>query len=47
MNLFPVFLNLTDRRVLLVGGGRVASGKLGGLLGAGAIVTVVAPQVAA
>ena len=43
--MFPVFLNLSGRRVLLVGGGRVAAAKLGALLDAGAHVTVVAPHV--
>lgn len=43
--LFPVFLKLQGRRVLLVGGGPVARGKLAGLLEAGARVTVVAPEV--
>lgn len=41
--LFPTFLKLGGRRVLLVGGGPVAAGKLRGLLEAGARVTVVAP----
>ena len=45
-DLFPVFLKLRGRRVLLVGGGGVASGKLPPLLEAGAQVTVVAPQIA-
>jgi uroporphyrin-III C-methyltransferase/precorrin-2 dehydrogenase/sirohydrochlorin ferrochelatase len=42
---FPAFLKLESRRVVLVGGGRVAAGKLEGLLQAGAHVTVVAPEV--
>lgn len=44
--LFPVFLKLGGRRVLLVGGGLVAAGKLRGLLEAGARVRVVAPDIA-
>ena len=43
--MYPVFLKLTGRRVLLVGGGQVAAGKLAGLQADGALVTVVAPEV--
>ena len=43
--LFPVFLKLAGRPVLLVGGGGVAAAKLRALLDAGADVTVVAPVV--
>ena len=43
--LLPLFLNLTGRDVLLVGGGRVAEAKLRQLLAAGARVRVVAPAV--
>ena len=43
--MYPVFLKLHGRRVLLVGGGRVAAGKLAGLLDDGAHVTVVAPEI--
>jgi siroheme synthase-like protein len=45
--LYPVFLRLAGRRVLLVGGGTVAASKLEGLLAAGAHVTVVAPEISA
>ena len=43
--LFPVFLKLEGRPVLLVGGGAVAAAKLRALLDARADVTVVAPRV--
>lgn len=43
--LFPLFLKLAGRRVLVVGAGRVAAGKLPALLAAGAQVAVVAPEV--
>lgn len=45
MAVFPVFLKLAGRRVVVVGGGSVAAGKLRALLDAEAAVTVVAPQV--
>lgn len=43
--LFPLFLKLRGRAVLLVGGGPVATAKANTLAEAGAIVTVVAPAV--
>jgi siroheme synthase-like protein len=44
-DLLPIFLNLTGRAVLLVGGGRVAEAKLRQLLATGARVRVVAPAI--
>ena len=43
--MYPVFLNLTGRRVVVGGGGPVAASKLAGLLAEGARVTLVAPEV--
>jgi siroheme synthase-like protein len=42
--LFPVFLKLAGRRVVVVGGGPVATSKIDALVRAGADVTVVAPE---
>ena len=44
-DLLPLFLNLTGRAVVLVGGGRVAASKLQPLLAAGAHVLVVSPEI--
>ena len=43
--LYPVNLIVAGRPVLVVGAGRVAAQKVRGLLAAGAVVTVVAPEV--
>jgi len=43
--LFPVFLKLAGRPVLVVGGGPVAASKIAALQQAGADLTVVAPRV--
>jgi uroporphyrin-III C-methyltransferase / precorrin-2 dehydrogenase / sirohydrochlorin ferrochelatase len=45
MPMFPAFLQLRSRRVVVVGGGPVAASKLEALLAAGADVTVIAPEV--
>ena len=43
MTLFPAFLKLQDRPVLVVGGGSIAASKIPSLLEAGADITIVAP----
>jgi siroheme synthase-like protein len=43
-SLYPVALRVEGRRVLVVGGGRVATRKVADLLDCGADVTVVAPE---
>lgn len=43
--LFPVFLDLTGRRCVVIGGGSVALRKIRKLLQAGADVVVVAPRI--
>ncbi|WP_130470169.1 precorrin-2 dehydrogenase/sirohydrochlorin ferrochelatase family protein [Candidatus Magnetaquicoccus inordinatus] len=45
--LFPLFLQLTERPCLLIGGGNVATEKANRLIHAGAQLTIVAPQVVA
>ena len=44
MTLFPAFLKLKERPVLVVGGGSIATSKISGLVQAGARVTVVSPE---
>ena len=44
MKLYPLFANLTDRSVLVVGGGEVAARKCEALLGTGARVRIGAPE---
>ena len=45
MALYPIFLELSGKKCVVVGGGKVASRKVARLLEAGADVTVVAPEV--
>ena len=46
MNYFPVFFDLTGQRVLIVGGGEVALRKVTLLERTGALITLVAPDIA-
>jgi len=45
MPYFPLFVDLTDKCILVVGGGKVATHKVKKLLQFGAKITVVAPKV--
>ena len=45
MPYFPLFVDLTNKRILVVGGGKVATHKVKKLLQFGAQITVVAPKV--
>lgn len=44
MKYYPVFLDLRDRKAVVVGGGRVAERKVRSLLTAGATVEVISPR---
>jgi uroporphyrin-III C-methyltransferase/precorrin-2 dehydrogenase/sirohydrochlorin ferrochelatase len=46
VNYFPVFFDLTGQKVLIVGGGEVALRKISMLERTGALITVVAPDIA-
>jgi uroporphyrin-III C-methyltransferase/precorrin-2 dehydrogenase/sirohydrochlorin ferrochelatase len=46
VNYFPVFFDLNGQKVLIVGGGEVALRKISLLERAGALITVVAPEIA-
>jgi precorrin-2 dehydrogenase / sirohydrochlorin ferrochelatase len=45
--MFPMFLKIADRQVLVVGAGKVGEGKIAGILDTGARVRVVAREAAA
>ena len=45
MSYYPIFLDLTGRSCIVIGGGAVAERKVDGLLAAGAEITVVSPEI--
>lgn len=47
MNYYPVFLNLQNKKIVVIGGGKVAERKVISLLRAGGEVTVVSPTITA
>jgi siroheme synthase-like protein len=42
---YPIYLNLKNRRVLVIGGGEVAERKVESLLGTGASIILISPEV--
>lgn len=44
-SLFPIFVKLEGRLVVVVGGGKIAEGKLAALLNAGAHIRLIAPSI--
>jgi siroheme synthase-like protein len=44
---FPIYLNLTGKRVVVIGGGDVAERKVASLSGMGAEITLISPDVTA
>src|SRR6187399_2420823 len=47
MQYYPVFMDLRGRRVVVIGGGKLALEKVEGLVKAGACVTLIAREVIA
>jgi uroporphyrin-III C-methyltransferase/precorrin-2 dehydrogenase/sirohydrochlorin ferrochelatase len=45
MSLFPIFVKLQDRQVVVIGGGSIATGKIPGLFEAGARIRLIAPEI--
>jgi siroheme synthase (precorrin-2 oxidase/ferrochelatase) len=44
MGYYPIFVELNGKRCLVVGGGNVGLQKVGGLLAAGAALTLISPD---
>ena len=47
MNFYPINLNIENKNCVVIGGGQVALRKICGLLEAGALVKVIAPEICA
>lgn len=45
MSLFPIFVKLEGRLIVVVGGGTIAEGKIPGVLTAGARIRLIAPSI--
>ncbi len=42
--MYPITVNLKNKKVLIIGGGKIAARKIKGLLGEGAHITIVSPS---
>lgn len=45
MGLFPIFVKLEGRLVVVIGGGKIAEAKISGLISAGARIRLIAPSI--
>ena len=45
MSYFPIYLEMSGRRCLVIGGGAVAERKIAGLIAVGAALTVISPDI--
>ncbi|WP_298824927.1 NAD(P)-binding protein [uncultured Planococcus sp.] len=45
MTVLPIMIELAEKKVIVVGGGRIAKRKLNALLDSGAVLTVISPSV--
>src|SRR5215469_1209481 len=45
MMFYPVYLNLKNKRVIVIGGGEVAERKVDSLLGMGVSIVVISPEI--
>nr|WP_263323751.1 NAD(P)-binding protein [Neobacillus sp. Marseille-Q6967] len=45
MKSYPIMLQLEGKKVVVIGGGKVAARKVSGLMGTGADITVISPEV--
>lgn len=45
MDYYPISLSLTNKQVVVVGGGKIAERKIIGLMEAGATITVISPEI--
>src|SRR5580704_2556477 len=45
MSLFPIFVNVENRLIVVIGGGHIAEAKISGVLSAGSRIRLIAPSI--